>query len=572
MKIIQNWTEIGIHAGSKNKIKARCPECNEQRSNKRDKSLSVNTINGVAHCHYCGITYLIDNKNRENNIYKMDKNYMQPEWKNNTELSENVVKWFESRGIKQSTLQNMQIGEGLEYMPQHNKQVNTIQFHYFEGGKLVNTKYRTGAKDFKFISNAELVPYNIDGVKNQEKIYITEGEMDALTLIQLGYPAISVPNGASDNTAYLDRFMDPFLMNLKEVIIAVDTDTKGVILREALIRRFGVEKCKLVDSWGNGCKDANECLMLYGAPGVHAMVSSANFIPVSGIFTVTDFEDDLDLLYEQGMKPGLVIGHPYFDELCSFETKRICVITGIPGSGKSEFMDEIAERLNMRYGWKFGYFSPENFPLKYHASKIISKITGKEFSKESLPASEYKQAKEYMSDNFHFICPDENYTLDTILEKARFLVRRFGVRGIVIDPWNRLEHQIPPAMTETNYIGACMDKLTNFAQREDVLVFIMAHPNKLKKRLGELEYDPPTGYDVAGSANFINKTDYGICVHRRKPLGYTEVHVQKVKFRHLGNTGVAKFKFNPFNGRYISINSESDPVVWEKENHLTSKN
>lgn len=67
-----------------------------------------------------------------------------------------------------------------------------------------------------------------------------------------------------------------------------------------------------------------------------------------------------------------------------FETKRLCIITGVPSSGKSEFIDEIAERLNIRYGWRFAYFSPENAPLEYHASKLIEKFTGKQFDKEHL--------------------------------------------------------------------------------------------------------------------------------------------------------------------------------------------
>ena len=79
---------------------------------------------------------------------------------------------------------------------------------------------------------------------------------------------------------------------------------------------------------------------------------------------MSDFETSLDAIFENGLQRGLTIGHDNLDRLLSFETKRLCVVTGIPGSGKSEFIDEIAERLNIRYGWRFAYFSPENFPSR----------------------------------------------------------------------------------------------------------------------------------------------------------------------------------------------------------------
>ena len=568
--IIKRWDEINVNP-SRNKQKVICPNCHDRRSNKRDRALSVNVHEGIAHCHYCGVSYKMDDgRTQEKESYKMEKKYTKPVWKNKTDLSEKVVKYFESRRINQQTLTAMKITEGMEWMPQTGKEMNTIQFNYFEDDTLVNIKYRSGGKDFKFISNAELIPYNINAVKGAKTIYITEGEFDAITLIQEGYTAISVPNGASDNTSYMDRFMEPYFDSIAEIVIAVDTDDKGIILRDALVRRFGAERCKVVNYWGKGCKDANECLVKLGSHFLKECINRADFVPVSGLFTVSDFENDLDGLYENGLQKGLTIGHKDFDELCSFETKRLCMITGIPGSGKSEFLDEIAECLNLRYGWKFGYFSPENFPLKYHASKIISKITGKTFSKQYLPFQEYKQAKEYMDDNFFFICPEEDYTLDTILEKARFLVRRYGIRGVVIDPWNRIEHRIPKGQSETDYISHALDQITNFAQREDVLVFLMAHPTKLKKDAKTSEYDAPTLYDIAGSANFNNKADYGLSVHRRKTLGYTEVHVQKVKFRHLGQTGMAKLKYNLFNGRYTDYAGDDAPVKWDNSNHLQS--
>lgn len=101
-------------------------------------------------------------------------------------------------------------------------------------------------------------------------------------------------------------------------------------------------------------------------------------------------------------------------------------------------------------------FQPRNAPLAYHASKLIEKFTGKKFSKETLKFGEYRLVKEHLEDNFYFISPADNFRVDTILEKAKFLVRRRGIKALVIDPYNRLESQ-QGNRNETQYISELLD-------------------------------------------------------------------------------------------------------------------
>lgn len=460
----------------------------------------------------------------------------------------------------------MRVTEGMEYMPQKQGQANTIQFNYFKNGQLVNTKYRTGDKCFKLCTGAELLPYNIDAIKGCKECIITEGEMDALSFIECGRKdVISVPNGANANLTYLDDYIEDYFEDKDVIYIASDTDTKGVELRDELMRRFGAERCRVLE-YGEGCKDANEHLQKFGRDSLLKCIADAPETKIEGVFTVSDFEQSLDAIFENGLQKGVTIGHDCFDRLCSFETKRLCVVTGIPGSGKSEFIDEIAERLNMRYGWRFAYFSPENAPLAYHASKLIEKFTGKKFSKQYLGYGEYKQVKEHLEQDFFFISPKDDFRLDTILEKAKSLVRRKGIKALVIDPYNRLEDE-SGGRNGTEYISHQLDRMTNFAQQNDLLVILMAHPTKLSKNKDGV-VEAPTLYDISGSANFYNKADFGIVVHRNRIEDFTEVHVQKVKFRHLGECGTALFKYNLNNGRYSPYTNGIEPV-WDNTNHLT---
>ena len=574
----KDFAEFGIeipYGRRSGKIKTICPQCHDQRSNKRDKSLSVDLDKGVWHCHYCNWSgtnevRVKDDWQQKSTIRKQKKVYKLPTAQATEEQRHQVgakaLAWFASRGISEQTLRALNVTEGMEWMPQTGKPENTVQFNYYRGEELVNVKYRTGRKEFKLVSGAELLPYNINAIGGTPECVITEGEMDALSFVECGrLDVVSVPNGANANLDYLDDYLEQYFDDKEIIYIAVDTDTKGVVLRDELMRRFGVERCRVVE-YGEGCKDANEHLIKYGKASLLQCLADAPETKIDGVFTVSDFEGALDALFDSGWKKGVTIGHPNFDKLCSFETKRLCVVTGVPGSGKSEFIDEIAERLNVRYGWRFAYFSPENAPLAYHASKLIEKFTGKRFSKRDLPYLEYKKVKEHLERDFYFISPPDNFKLDNILDKAKSLVRRKGIKALVIDPYNRLESEMGRGQTETNYISEILDKLTTFAQRHDVLVILMAHPKK-QQRNSDGDLEAPTLYDISGSANFFNKADFGIVVHRNRITKNVDVHVQKVKFRHLGEVGTAHFHYNLNNGRYVPYVQDVLPE-WDNDSHL----
>lgn len=571
-----NWGKYGIQApsGYSGNKKVLCPQCHSQRHDKRDKSLSINLKTGEFNCHYCGYSGCAAEKEEWEKerpwqnyapIRKQKPEYKKPVPRPQTAFSDRALVWFKGRGISEATLTALKITEGSEWMPQKSGQANTVQFNYYHNGELINTKFRTGDKCFKLVSGAELIPYNIDAIKDCKECIITEGEMDALSFYECGrHDVISVPNGATANLDYLDDFIEEYFENKETIFIASDTDTKGIVLRNELLRRFGAERCRVLE-YGEECKDANDHLLKFGRDSLLKCIADAPEVKLEGIFTVSDFEQSLDALFEHGMQRGVTIGHENFDRLLSFETKRLCVVTGIPGSGKSEFIDEIAERLNMRHGWRFAYFSPENAPLEYHASKLIEKFTGKHFDKQHLTFGEYKQVKQHLETNFFFIAPKDDYRLDTILERAKFLVRRKGIKAVVIDPYNRLEDE-SDGQNETKYISKMLDKLTNFAQQNDVLIILMAHPTKMaKNKDGEIE--APTLYDISGSAHFNNKADFGIVVHRNRIENTVEVHIKKVKFKHLGECGTALFKYNLNNGRYSPHANGKEPT-WDNSNHL----
>jgi twinkle protein len=182
---------------------------------------------------------------------------------------------------------------------------------------LVNIKFRTEDKCFKLVPGAELLPYNLDAIKGEKECVICEGEADALSFIEIGYNnVVSVPNGANTNLTYLDDYWDDYFEDKETVYIASDSDTKGVLLREELLRRFGPERCRIVE-YGEGCKDANEHLVMYGKDSLIECVKNAPEPKIEGIFTTSDIEDSLDAIYESGLKRGYTIGVEGVDKLPS---------------------------------------------------------------------------------------------------------------------------------------------------------------------------------------------------------------------------------------------------------------
>ena len=536
-----------------------CIKCHDQRKNKKDKSLAWSHSKETGFCHHCSTTFV---KFKEFS----GKSYIKPKFINKNAISENVVKWFESRNISQQTLLDWKITEGIEYMPQVEAKTNTIQFNYFRNSELINVKYRDSKKNFKLYKDAELLPYGLDNLKDENYIIICEGEIDALTFYEAGYKnVISVPNGAkitNNNLTYFDNCIDIF-DNYQKIIIATDTDIPGIALRNDIASRLGIEKCFKVSF--KECKDVNEYVSIYGISMVKYVIDSIEPFPIEGVFTLENVESELDNMFKFGLKRGLMINDIDIDEFISFESGRLYTITGIPGHGKSEFLDYLITKINILHGLKCGIFSPENHPLQLHISKLISKISGKQFDENHLQVSEYEQCKEYVKDNFFFINPNDDFTFETILTKARQLVYQKGIKILIIDPYNKIEHSIPNGMSETNYISLFLDKITNFAKRNNIIIFLVAHPRKMTK-VGKL-HEVPSLYDINGSANFYNKTDFGITVYRNFSTGLVEVYFQKIKFKHLGELGMCFKKYNYWNGRYE--NSESVVDNWAKTSYLT---
>lgn len=546
-------------SGTAKKVRMFCPKCHAERRDKRDKSLRVDTVTKFVHCYHCGLdghatTDYDEQKVQEKGsaVKGVPSHFRRPVFDTNkTVLSNELAKYLvEERFIPQEIIQRMMITEEVHYIAAVGKKVKCIGFNYFVDDVLVNTKYRDLEKHFALEPGAPLVPWNIDSIKDSNECVFTEGEIDAMSFMATGrMDVISVPNGANGSLEWLNPFVESHFENKDVIYIAVDTDKQGLVLRNELLRRFGREKCRIV-TYGPDCKDANDHLKLYGVESLKIYLDSAPELPLEGVFTVKDVIEDFRAMFEQGLSHGLSTGFKNLDRFMRFETGMLNIVTGVPGAGKSEFVDMLTINLFMLHDWKTAFFSPENFPLTTHYSKHAEKMVGKKFKMGITSEAEYQEVVAFLKENIFSIIPKEGFTSECILRKARELVRCKGIKHLVIDPYNCIDHQYS-GKDETQYISTFLQELKDFAMNNEVLVTLVAHPRKMEMDLKTGTFQVPNMYSINGSANFYNKADYGIAVERNSRTNVCTVHIQKVRQRNLGKPGRACFVFDLTNGRYV---------------------
>ena len=559
---IDKFNQYDLEVG---KTQGICPTCSHTRKpeNKKAKCASYDWERGLGTCHNCNTSFQLHTYQRKGNSEKV---YVRPEQHLAPKISEKVEDWFKTRGITKQTLADLRVGEGQEFMPQTGKSENTIQFNYYMGDQLINVKYRDGRKNFKLYKGAEKIFYNINSIIGYDACVIVEGEMDVLAMHEAGVKnVISVPNGAtlnSNNLEYLDNCIDYFEDKTK-IVLAVDADEPGQALRQEFIRRLGAEVCYLIDF--EDCKDANDYLLKHGAEKLRDAISNVRPVPLEGVSTLKDVEDELKDFVQNGFKPGFQIGLKNFDSIFSTYTGQFITVTGVPSSGKSDFVDQMVVGYNQLYGWKTAYASPENQPVYLHAHKLMRKHWQDMPEVGDIGGDKWKQVTEHVNDNYFFIDMDK-YNLEAVLRKGAELVKRKGIKCLVLDPFNKIRDTNASSDDVNRYTMDYLQKIEIFCKKYDVLTFIVAHPTKMYKgQDGKIE--EPTMYNIKGGGEWYDASYHGLLVHRDYEAKTTKVKVLKVKFQNLGENGAeAHFTWEPRSGSFVPhviADVEHEPMPWE---------
>lgn len=522
----------------------QCPMCSPERKKSKDKCMGWNHDKVVGHCSHCNASFVVKREYEH-----QTRQYARPVFNNRTDVSKKTVDFFLSRGISQDTVNHFKITESEEFMPQLNNTFLTMNFNYFRNEDLINTKFRGPKKSYKMVKDAELIMFNLNAIANNDECIITEGEIDAMSWHEVGITnVVSVPNGASKGGKldYLDNCFEYF-ESKKKIYLSTDNDEVGIALQEELARRLGYDKCYKLDFGEH--KDANDFLRFSDGSLVDVLKNAREY-PIEGVFNIDDNWSEIENIYNHGLPSGDKTGDEELDNHIGFMKGELTMVTGIPGHGKSIFLDQVSLGLCLNSGWSFALCSPESYPMSLYFTRLMKRLVGKPFGHRSMALEEVAEAKAWLSSRYHLIMPKNGFMLDEVLDRARQLVLRKGIKGLIIDPWNRIENNMPSGYNEGKWIIECLIKIINFAQTSGVHVFLVAHPTKMMKERDGKNFIIPNLYSISGSAHFFNLTHNGFTVYRNYKSGLNEVHIQKIKWEHLGKIGKIEYRYAPESARF----------------------
>jgi len=518
MTISDKFMNLGIMPKSnKTEQKVVCPNCvREGKTNIKDTCLSINLVDGLYYCHKCLWKGCVAEK--EFKKIEMQTIYKIPVKPNITNLSKEAVEFFENRSIGQNILVNNKIAM--------TKDGTGIVFPYFRDGQLINYKTRL-IKEKKFFQakEAEPIMYNYDRIVGQKEIIVCEGEMDSLSWEVAGFTNHTTVNQGAPNEkdTNVDKKLECIttcydIFESAEIIyLAVDTDNNGVRLQKELIRRFGAEKCKIVDF--KECKDANEYLIKFGAFELAQLIKFSKDVKIEGIFTVDDtFSSMLD-----GFKNGVQRGQTtYIDEIDNawkWRQGEVTVWSGYQNEGKSLFLNQLSLIKAYFDKDKFAVFSPENMPMDDFYNDLIEMLVGKTsdpfYKNAQMEEYEYINASSFINQHFFLIYPDFDFKIDTIFEKVKYLVRKQGINHLIIDPYNTVEHLMNAGEREDLYISRFMAKLKRFAVDNNISVHLVAHQTTARPNDKDGgRYHKPNLNNIKGGGTFADKADNVVFVWR----------------------------------------------------------
>lgn len=430
-------------------------------------------------------------------------------------------------------------------------------FAYQRNGKPYAGKFRAAdRKDWRSTQGVSRGLYNEDSLRDGDgPIVITEGEIDALSVMQAGYlRAVSLPDGWTEDGGKRECLIEaePLLRQSPFVIVAGDNDATGSSLPKTVANILAGHEVRYA-KWPEGCKDANDVLCQYGEGELSRCLTEAKRMDPPGGF-ITGISD----LPPLPPRRVLRVGMPPFDYAMAFEVGAMSVGTGTPGSGKSTFTTFAAFNIATSENIRVGLLSFETHPhrTRDHLARLYAGAPW-----ESLSDERKASTGAFLDEHFrivHRTFDDGQHNLGWLQSMIYTLAVRDDCKLIIVDPWNELEHLPEPGESMTAYINFALQQIRQWAEQYDTHICLIAHPRKM---MTDGKPRAPTGYDIADSAAFFNKPSLGFSVHQEEDEdGSPFVRVVTWKVRDTQLYGIEKGN--------IRLTFHQDPMTYSKYESL----
>lgn len=389
-----------------------------------------------------------------------------------------------------------------------------VVFPYLRDGRPYAGKWRSvEGKDFRATKDVSRGLYNEDALRlGDGPIVITEGEIDALSVMQAGFTrAVSLPDGWTENGDKRQCLLEAEdrLRKSPFVIVAGDNDAAGRGLPKTVANILAGHDVRNV-TWPEGCKDANDVLVQMGEGELARLLTEAKRIDPAGGF-VTGISDLPPLPDRRVLRAGLQA----LDYTLAFEVGAMSVGTGTPGAGKSTLTTFAAYHVAMNERVRVGFMSFETHPYRtrdhlcrLHTGLPWDKLAAREKAETGRELDQWFRIVHRTFDDI-----PSGHNLGWLRDMVYTLAVRDGCKLVIVDPWNELEHLPNPGESLTNYINFALQQIRTWAEQYDCHICVIAHPKKMNM---DGPSRSPTGYDIADSAAFANKPALGFAVHQEQ--------------------------------------------------------
>ena len=272
----------------------------------------------------------------------------------------------------------------------------------------------------------------------------------------------------------------------------------------------------------------------------------------------------------------------HFDEIDPhFKWKRgdITLISGIGNHGKSSFTLQLMLIKSIFNGDKWALFVPENMPSKLFYSELTEMLIGCSIEPENPNRPELsiiEQIQEWLAEHFIVVHPVHGKpTPEYIKSKFLGLIMKYGITGILFDPFNKLLRDYKSVGDrDDRFLEAFLTDLSVFTKHHNIFCLIIAHPTKLTKGVDEKDYPCPNVFNVAGGATWNNAMDNIGFVHRpfkiSEPSNPLCIFVtSKIRWKKIvGQEGTVELMYNFKKRRYYVNNRnplENNPFNHNRE-------
>jgi twinkle protein len=405
-----------------------------------------------------------------------------------------VLDWLvDTRLIRPDVIAAYRIGE----------QGKTAVFPYLSpAGDLLFVKYRDAhTKTIRAEKGGVPCLFGWQAIPADDRsVVLCEGEPDALAWATYGYPALSVPNGATGHSWIDVEFEN--LQRFDVLYVSFDMDAPGQKGLHELVKRLGNDRCRIVEL---PHKDVNECLMQgIGKDAIDICIQAARTQDPEELKQAGDFTEEVvkEFWPDEDSEPGVELPWKKAHGRVKLRPGEVFILAGVNGHGKSQMAGNILLDA-MHQGHRVCVASMEFRPRKW-LRRLTRQACGID-----LPSEQYiRHAFDWYGDKLWVFDLAGTAKAARLLEVFRYAARRYGIRFFVVDNLAKCGFD----EDDHNLTKQFIDQLTDFAKEFDAHVLLCVHMRKT-----ENENKPLGKMDIKGTGAITDMADTVATIWRNKP-------------------------------------------------------